>query len=224
MKLHFCFALLTPLLAAACLGPSDDTPLAPYREPSGPSREFNGLPTTTQRRHLSAASFPRLQPAETKLLRRINAEVNRDLTFLPDWQNYGRVDYAVTEPRVRQPVLVPLPPARYADCEDFALTKKQRLTQAGFSASRTFVATADVPDYRGRTLHSVLAVPEGLDWLILNNWHNQIQRAGSLERWWDWKFIRPRYDSYLMAKQTRRISEEDWRATTAPGARAPARR
>ena len=182
------------------------------------------MPNTPQRQHLYSSTFPRLQPAENQLLRRVNTQVNRDLTYLPDLQNYGLADHHVTEPRVRRPLLVRLPPARYADCEDFALTKKHRLARAGFSASRMFVATASVPDRAGRTIHSVLAVPEGLDWWILNNWHHQIQRASSLERWWDWKFIRPRYDSYLMARQARRIAEKNDTAASAPAADAPARR
>lgn len=223
MKIPLCFVLATTALSVACLGPSDEAPLAPYREPHSDRRDFEGMPNQTQQKHLYSATFPRLQPAEEQLLRNVNAQVNSDLTYLPDLQNYGRVDYPVTEPRVRRPRLVPRPPARYADCEDFALTKKQRLTQAGFSASRTFVATADVPNGDERTIHSVLAVPEGMDWLILNNWHNQIQRAGSLERWWGWEFIRPRYDSYLLAMQMRRIAGEH-KTRGATGAGAPARR
>jgi len=190
--------------AAACLGPSADAPVAAYREPRGDPRDFHGMPNPAQRRHLYSAEFPRLQPYELKLLRRINAEVNRDLTYLSDLQNYGLADHPVTEPPLRRPLLARLPPARYGDCEDFALTKKHRLDRAGFSASRSFVATARVPERFGHTLHSVLAVPEGRDWWILNNWHNHLERAGSLERWWDWQFIRPRYDAYLFSTRTRR--------------------
>lgn len=93
---------------------------------------------------------------------------------------------------------------RTLDGEDFALTKKHRLDRAGFSASRSFVATARVPQRFGYTLHSVLAVPAEGDWWILNNWHHHLERAGSLERWWDWQFIRPRYDMYLFSTRNRR--------------------
>jgi hypothetical protein len=65
-----------------------------------------------------------------------------------------------------------------------------------------------VPEDGRRVMHSVLAVPEGSEWWILNNWDNEIQRASMLERWWEWHFIRPRYDTYLMAMQMRRISEQ----------------
>ena len=158
----------------ACLAPGTNAIDAAYREPRGNNSEFHGLPNTPQRGHLYSATFPRLLPGEKELLRRVNNQVNRDLAYLSDLQNYGRADYAVTEPPVRNPLLAALPPARYADCEDYALTKKKRLDHAGFSASRTFVATATVPQDSGRTTHSVLAVPEGGEWLILNNWHNEI--------------------------------------------------
>jgi predicted transglutaminase-like cysteine proteinase len=208
----------------ACLAPGTNAVDAAYREPRGNHSEFHGLPNGAQRGHLYSATFPRLLPGEKDLLRRVNIQVNRDLAYLSDLQNYGRADYAVTEPPVRSPLLAALPPARYADCEDYALTKKKRLDHAGFSASRTFVATATVPQDSGRTTHSVLAVPEGGEWLILNNWHNQIERASSLERWWDWQFIRPRYDSYLLSAQTRRIKYGELAATTAPAAAAPSTR
>ena len=226
MKLFYrqlCIAASAVALTA-CLAPGTGAVDAAYREPRGDHSEFGGLPNSPQRRHLYSATFPRLRPVERDLLRRVNSKVNRDLTYLPDLQNYGLADYAATEPPVRRPVLAALPPARYADCEDFALTKKDRLDRAGFSATRTFVATASVPHDDGRTIHSVLAVPEGSEWWILNNWHNQIERASSLERWWEWEFIRPRYDTYLLAAQNRRIKYGDVASTTAPAAAAPSRR
>jgi len=221
---HLLAAAATAVLLAGCLAPGADAVKTSYREPRGNPREFRGMPTTTQRHHLQTATFPRLRPAEKKLLRRINAQVNRDLTYLTDWQNYGVADHHVTEPPVRRPRRVRLPPARYADCEDYALTKKHRLARAGFSASRMFVVTANVPERGRRTIHCVLAVPEGHDWLILNNWHNHLERAASLERWWNWQFIRPRYDVYLLSRETRHLAPPDFDATTAPTATAPARR
>jgi len=206
-----------------CLGPGNDAPSVPYREPRGKAADYQGMPNQPQRRHLYSATFPRLLPAEHKLLRRINAAVNRDLHYLPDIQNYGLADLPVTEPGIRRPILGRLPPARYGDCEDFALTKKHRLDRLGFSATRTFVATASVPDRHGRTIHSVLAVPEGREWWILNNWHNEIERASSLQQWWDWQFIRPRFDSYVYARQKQNILEMAT-ATAAPGSAAPAKR
>jgi predicted transglutaminase-like cysteine proteinase len=157
------------------------------------------------------------------VLGRINAAVNRDIRYLSDVQNYAVPDKAVTEPPVRRPLLARLPPARYGDCEDYALTKKHRLARAGFSASRSFVALAIVPEDYGRITHSVLAIPEGSDWWVLNNWDNDIQRASRLERWWDWEFIRPRYDNYLLSVQTRRIAEQAAAALPSSGGGARAR-
>ncbi len=208
---------------AACLGPIEDAVDAPYREPRGNPAAYQGMLNETQRRHLRSATFPRLTDNERRLLRRVNAAVNRDIRYLSDVENYAMPDRAVTEPQIHRPALAHLPPARYGDCEDYALTKKQRLDRAGFSASRTFVALATVPEDFGRITHSALAVPEGSDWWILNNWDNDIQRASSLERWWEWKFIRPRYDSYLLSMQMRRVAEQSDAALPAAGAGAPAR-
>lgn len=193
---------------SACAGPAQDSVVAPYREPRGTTSSYNGLLNERQERHLRTASFPRLSDHERRLLERVNRRVNRDIRFLSDARNYGQPDKPVTEPPVRRPAFGDLPPARYGDCEDYALTKKQRLGAAGFSPSRTFVALANVPEDGRRVMHSVLAVPEGSEWWILNNWDNEIQRASMLERWWEWHFIRPRYDTYLMAMQMRRISEQ----------------
>lgn len=208
---------------AACLGPAGDAVVAPYREPAGRASSYDGMFNTQQQRHLRSGTFPRLADWEWRLLERVNARVNRDIRFLSDWQNYGVPDRAVTEPLVRQPVRAALPPARYGDCEDYALTKKQRLGRAGFSPSRSFVALALVPEDDRRVMHTVLAVPEGSEWWILNNWDNHIQRASTLEAWWEWEFILPRYDAYLLAVQTRRIADQGNDALPAAGGGARAR-
>lgn len=219
MKNSFCVCsvIAAALSLAACLGPGGDAPLAAYREPPGDPANYAGLPNAAQNRQLRTATFPRLSTGERQLLHRVNDDVNREIHYLSDVMNYGKADYAVTEPPVRTPRFIRLPPDRYGDCEDYALTKKQRLAQAGFSASRTFVATASVPQDYGRTTHSVLAVPEGRDWWILNNWHNGIEQASVLERWWDWKFIRPRYDSYLLARQMNHVSQQNFSAPPGSG-------
>jgi predicted transglutaminase-like cysteine proteinase len=205
---------------AACLGPAVDAVVAPYREPTGRASSYEGMFNDQQQGHLRRGTFPRLSGTERQLLRRVNARVNRDIRFLSDWQNYGLPDRPVTEPPVGRPARAALPPARYGDCEDYALTKKQRLGRAGFSPSRSFVALAQVPEDDRRVMHTVLAVPEGSEWWILNNWDDDIQRASTLEDWWEWEFIRPRYDSYLLAAQMRRISGQ---AIETSGAGTPAR-
>ena len=211
-------------LLTACVAPVDNAAVAPYREPGGSRSAYEGMINETQTRHLHRTTFPQVSNAEHKLLRRINAQVNRDIRYLSDVQNYAVIDRAVTEPPVHQPALIRLPPARYGDCEDYALTKKHRLARAGFSPSRAFVALAIVPQDYGRITHSVLAVPEGDDWLVLNNWDNSIERASQLEWWWEWEFIRPRYDTYLLAVQTRRLWGQDAAAVPAAGGGARARR
>ena len=211
-------------LLTACLGPVEDAVVAPYLEPRGSLSAFEGMINETQSRHLRRTTFPQLSDAEHRLVRRINAEVNRDIRYLSDVLNYAVVDRAVTEPPVHQPALTRLAPARYGDCEDYALTKKHRLARAGFSRTRTFVALAMVPQDYGRITHSVLVVPEGNDWLVLNNWDNEIQHASQLEWWWEWQFIRPRYDAYLLAVQRRGLAEQGAAALPAAGGGARARR
>lgn len=217
------FAAATAALIAACLGPVEDAVNASYREPRGNPAAYEGMLNETQTRHLQRAVFPRLSDDERRLLGRVNRAVNRDIRYLSDVRNYAMPDKAVTEPPVHQPLLARLPAARYGDCEDYALTKKHRLARAGFSASRSFVTLANVPEDGRRVMHSVLAVPEGSDWWVLNNWDNDILRASHLERWWEWQFIRPRYDSYLLSVQTRRINEQSAAALPASGGAARAR-
>lgn len=175
-----------------------------------------------QSRHLLRGTFPRLTEAEWQVLRRTNRQVNRDIVYLDDFDNYGVPDRPATEPAVRRPLKRNWRPARYGDCEDYALTKKQRLSRAGLSASRLFVALAEVPDRRGTLRHSVLAVPEGSEWWILNNWHDEIERASSLQRWWGWRFIRPAYEHYRLSAQLNRRTAD--LPSGAPAAAARARR
>lgn len=222
-KHHAAAIVAASSLLAACLGPVDDSVVAPYREPKGRPGAYEGMINDAQRSHLRTATFPRLTESERSLLHRVNAEVNREIRYLSDAENYAMPDRAVTEPPVRRPVLAHLPPARYGDCEDYALTKKHRLSHAGFSASRTFVTLATVPEDTGRITHSALAVPEGSDWWVLNNWDNQITRASSLERWWEWDFINPRYDTYLLSMQMRRIAGQKYATLPAAGVGAHAR-
>jgi len=213
------------ILGTGCATPPNDAVAGPYREPRGPRSGYEGLVNTRQTQHLLRGTFPRLTDTEWLALRRINREVNRDIVYLSDLDNYGVADRPVTEPSVRRPLARNWRPARYGDCEDYALTKKHRLARAGLSASRLFVLLVEVPDRHGLSRHSVLAVPEGSEWWILNNWHNEIERASTLERWWGWRFIRPRYDYYLLSMQKQPRAPGDLVATgSSAAAGAPARR
>jgi predicted transglutaminase-like cysteine proteinase len=151
-----------------------------------------------QEEHLFSASFSRLTESERKLMVEVNREVNQDIIYLSDRENYGWLDVPVTEPRFRRPLRRFMPLARYGDCEDFALTKKQRLAARGLDASRLFVVRAKIPtgDGDGFKCHAVLVVPEGREWWVLNNSDNRIKPASFLMKWWDWDFYSPSFVQY----------------------------
>ena len=181
-----------------------DAPDIPYRPPPGArSGAFDGQINKGQVAHLQNAVFPRLDETERALMIEINRDVNEDITYLSDEDNYGFMDFAMEEPRFRKPLARGLGPARYGDCEDYALTKKHRLTERGMDPSRLFVVRTKVPTSEGEQRHVVLAVPEGSDWWILNNWDNRIEAASYLAKWWDWEFIWPRFDEYQRVAQAR---------------------
>lgn len=194
------------LLVAGCANfdPPPFTTPGPYHPPSDErTADYVGMVNKKQIGHMMRTTFSRLSPAERQLVRRVNSQVNREITFLTDAANYGLADYAVTEPRIHRPVAWGYPLARYGDCEDYALTKKHRLVENGMSPSRLFVVRAVVPDESGPTFHIVVAVPEGNDWWVLNNWDDIIERASTLEKWWGWEFIWPHYDLYRRNVETR---------------------
>lgn len=194
------------LLLAGCenFEPSPGTPPGPYRPPrDAESPGYLGMVNRRQSTHLMGTTFPQLSAEERRLLRRINSQVNNDIVFLSDAANYGVMDRAVTEPSPHRPAAWGYPVARYGDCEDYALTKKHRLVQSGMSASRIFVVRAWAPDIEGIVRHVVVAIPEGNDWWILNNWDDIIERASTLEAWWGWEFTTPRYVAYRDAVEAR---------------------
>jgi hypothetical protein len=53
-----------------------------------------------------------------------------------------------------------------------------------------------VPTPDGTENHVVLAVPEGSEWWVLNNWDNRIEPASYLAKWWDWDFYWPPFEQY----------------------------
>ena len=192
-------AIVAALFLCGCAGftPARDAAAGPYRVPDdGDETVYEGFVNEHQMRHLRSATFPELNETERALIREINRDVNEDIRYLPDEDNYGLLDFAMAEPRVHRPAIRGLPAGRYGDCEDYALTKKKRLAESGIHPSRLFVARAEVPTGDGTKRHVVLAVPEGSEWWILNNWDNRIEPASYLARWWDWEFIRPRFDEY----------------------------
>ena len=207
LKMKVCLQTIQMMLAASVMAllicgctsfkPLPDAPLKPYQPP--PMRQsaiYGGMLNKKQVEHLNQATFSRLTEAERKLLLEVNRKVNHDIIYLSDRENYGWLDIPVTEPRFRRPIMHFMPLARYGDCEDFALTKKQRLAARGLDASRLFVVRAKIPTRDGFMRHAVLAVPEGREWWILNNWDNSIKPASFLMKWWDWDFYWPSFDEY----------------------------
>lgn len=165
---------------------------------------------------MQRATFPRLTDGERSLLRRVNRKVNDEITYLSDEDNYGCLDFPMTEPSLHHPVAWGLPTARYGDCEDYALTKKKRIAERGMDPSRLFVVCTKVPSDEGPKRHIVLAVPEGSDWWILNNWDNRIEAASYLAKWWGWEFYWPRLDEYRRIIKARNSAQYAAQAPHAP--------
>ncbi|MBU3665973.1 MAG: hypothetical protein FGM15_08895 [Chthoniobacterales bacterium] len=201
MKSHLLPWALAAMLVAGCASPADNAVVAPYRAPRDAHNvQYSGGVNHRQMAHLQRTVFPRLTPEERTLVRKVNREVNEDIVYLTDLDNYGIWDRQVTEPDVRKPAVFGMPRKRYGDCEDYALTKKHRLVKRGIDQTRLFCATALIR-LQGQTWrHTVLAVPEGNDWWVLNNWDNIIDRASGLERTWGWHFIWPDFGSYRSAR------------------------
>jgi len=194
------------MLISGCAGftPVKDAISTVYRPPRGSDGPaFENMVNAKQAQHLQRATFPKLSETERALMIEINRDVNEDITYLSDNDNYGWMDFAVTEPRFRRPVVWGKPMARYGDCEDYALTKKHRLTERGMDPSRLFVVSARVSTQEGDQRHVVVAVPEGSDWWILNNWDNRIEPASYLQKWWEWEFEWPSFDQYRQLVRAR---------------------
>lgn len=203
-KLPAMLALTVLLGGCAGFTPVKDASNGPYHAPPGAqSAVYGGMANKQQIAHLQRATFPRLSSTERALIRDVNRHVNQDITYLSDADNYGCPDLAMVEPPRRRPFTRGLPPARYGDCEDYALTKKKRLAAHGMDPSRLFVVRTKVPVTDGPTRHIVLAVPEGSDWWILNNWDNRIETASYLAKWWGWEFTWPRFEEYRHNSQAR---------------------
>jgi predicted transglutaminase-like cysteine proteinase len=192
-------ASVTAVLFVGCTSfkPPPDVSLKPYQAPPGmQSASYRGMLNKKQVEHLYNANFSRLSDTERKLMVEINREVNEDIIYLSDRENYGWLDVPVSEPRFRRPLRRFMPLARYGDCEDFALTKKQRLVARGLDASRLFVVRAKIPMGEGFKCHAVLVVPEGGEWWVLNNSDDRIKPASFLMKWWDWDFYSPSFVEY----------------------------
>ena len=103
--------------------------------------------------------------SEQRLMERINQAVNRELSFQPDEEQYGRDVIAVE------------PSSKRGDCDDYVFTKLARLFQAGFPGER--MAVLRVTNEKGAP-HAVLIV-DG-DW-VLDNRFAWIEHKATLERY-----------------------------------------
>ncbi len=122
--------------------------------------------------------------------KRINREVNCEIVWMSDLDNYGVADRRMAEPSLRKPGPRALR-ARYGDCEDYALTKMVRLIRAGIPQARLQIVRVSVPRERARVLHSVLLVYQGWDPLILDSYDNRIETVSKMEQRWGWHILTP---------------------------------
>jgi len=192
------------IISCATFAPIKDAKEKAYQLPcDSSSQEYEGSVNTKQINHLMHTDFPRLTEEERLLLIKINRNVNEKITYLSDEDNYGIIDYPITEPSAHRPFVRGLPLAIYGDCEDYALTKKHELIENGVSASRLFVVKTKIPVLNeDKFNHVVLAVPEGSDWWILDNQDNRIEPASYLAKWWGWEFVWPKFSEYQARSDT----------------------
>ncbi|WP_026622106.1 putative transglutaminase-like cysteine proteinase [Ensifer sp. WSM1721] len=96
---------------------------------------------------------PRVTAGGWAAIRQVNAAVNRQIAPVTDLQLHGRDE-------------VWSYPGAQGDCEDFALEKRKRLMQKGFSASNLLMTVVRKPDGEG---HAVLTVRTAQGDFILDN-------------------------------------------------------
>lgn len=102
-----------------------------------------------------------LDAAAYRELARVNASVNRSIVAVNDSEDLGDVWQVDVQS---------------GDCEDFALTKRDRLIKAGWSPRALRIAVAHTPSGEG---HAVLAVRTDRGDLVLDN------RTSSIRSWRD---------------------------------------
>lgn len=197
-------ALLLSTSSCTTFSPAEDARIEVYEPPKDRNEGiYYGDINWKQLMHLQQASFPQLTKQERDLIVSVNRKVNKEITYLSDREHYGLADLPVTEPKLSKPRAKGFPIGRYGDCEDYALTKKKRLASAGICPSRLFIALALIPTTDINKRHSVLIIPEGSQWRVLDNIDNRIEPASFLEKWWGWKFINPNYKYYKLSSKAR---------------------
>ncbi|MCA1490255.1 transglutaminase-like cysteine peptidase [Ensifer sp. NBAIM29] len=102
---------------------------------------------------------PRVTASGWAVIRQVNASVNREVAAITDQELYGREE-VWSYPNGR------------GDCEDFALEKRRRLMQKGFSAGDLLLTVVRKPDGEG---HAVLTVRTAQGDFILDNLDNGVK-------------------------------------------------
>lgn len=102
-----------------------------------------------------------MTPRELEIAKRINHQVNREIRYMTDREQYGVADFWIHEPA-----------SGFGDCEDYALTKFKRLITAGIPRKRMgiYVVWAFFNGYREG--HAVLVID---DRWVLDNVTNSIR-------------------------------------------------
>lgn len=100
-----------------------------------------------------------MTPAVWQTLDTINRNVNNAMWPEDDMRHYGRAEYWT------------IPTDGYGDCEDYALTKRKALADAGLSAAALRIAVVIAPD-QGR--HAVLTVVTDQGDYVLDNLRDNI--------------------------------------------------
>ncbi|GAA0530909.1 putative transglutaminase-like cysteine proteinase [Rhizomicrobium palustre] len=94
-----------------------------------------------------------------QLLLRVNHDVNSDIWPEDDEEHYGRPEYWT------------IPKDGYGDCDDYAVTKRQRLFAAGLPFSILRLAVVALP---GGALHTVMTITTDRGDFVLDNRSDEI--------------------------------------------------
>lgn len=189
-------ARLSILAAAALLG------MAGCKAHIPDSTAMLGTATTVQPaaytdlcgRHPQLCTLPEaeVQPAAIQLdeptfaqLSAVNAQINRSITYGSDRDVFGRTEYWTVAETA-------------GDCEDFALSKLQRLLELGFPRKAMRMAIAR---RRDGILHAVLAVDTTRGTYILDSSYDRIYPWDSLG-YSEWRWEEPGKRTWRTAVST----------------------
>ncbi|KPF47427.1 transglutaminase-like cysteine peptidase [Rhizobium sp. G187] len=102
---------------------------------------------------------PKVTEHGWKMLHRINNEVNSSIIPMTDLEIHGKEEFWT------YPVLA-------GDCEDFALLKRKKLVEAGFSLADLLITVVRKPDGEG---HAVLTVRTQSGDFVLDNLNDDVK-------------------------------------------------